>query len=82
MSGAIRLGSITTAFGAALTYGPLLLPRQWFGEFGHGDGMGLIGLSTFGFLILGLGFIVLIFVAVAKLIPSKNSPHNQRKADL
>ena len=82
MSGAIRLGLIATLLGAALAYGPVLLPREWFGELGHGDGMGLIGISMFGFLIFGLGLIVLVFTAAAKLIPSKNSQHNQRKADL
>jgi hypothetical protein len=50
---------------------PLVLPRSTFGELGHGDGMGLIGLIMFGAVLLGVGTIMMIIAAVV---------HNRRVA--
>ena len=50
--------------GVATISAPLVLPRSVFGELGHGDGMGLIGLIMIGAVLLGIGLIATIIAAV------------------
>lgn len=65
MSAARRLGLVVLAIGVLTTVAPFVLPRRVFGELGHGDGMGLIGLVLIGLLVAGLGLIVTLTGAVA-----------------
>ncbi len=60
------------AFGIFTIVAPFVLPRSAFGELGHGDGMGLIGLVMLGAILFGVGVIATIFGAVI---------HNRRVAD-
>lgn len=65
MSAARRLGLAVLAIGALTTVAPFVLPRSVFGELGHGDGMGLIGLVLIGLLVASLGLIVTLTSAIA-----------------
>jgi hypothetical protein len=71
MSFGIRLSLIICAIGIVTIAAPLVLPRSAFGELGHGDGMGLIGLIMFGAVLLGVGTVMTIIAAVV---------HNRRVA--
>ena len=53
----LAFGGIMILIGAALIFAPILLPRSWFGEVGHGDGMGLIIIMLLGALAGGLGLL-------------------------
>jgi hypothetical protein len=50
---------------------PFVLPRSFFGELGHGDGMGLIGLSMWGLILLLAGFVL---AGIAAWLSSRNPP--------
>ena len=71
MSFGIRLGLIICAIGLVVIVAPLTLPRSTFGELGHGDGMGLIGLIMIGAVLFGIGAVATIIAGVI---------HNQRVA--
>jgi uncharacterized membrane protein len=51
-------GFSVSAVGAVMIIAPLILPRAAFGELGHGDGMGLIGMIMMGFAVFVTGLIV------------------------
>jgi hypothetical protein len=70
----VRFGLGIVCIGIALIFGPLVLPRPAFGELGHGDGMGLIGLIMFGTAALGFGIIVAIASAVLHAWSQKKQP--------
>jgi hypothetical protein len=67
----LRLGLIICVIGVLTITAPLILPRSIFGELGHGDGMGLIGLIMIGAVLLGVGVVTTIVAAVI---------HNRRVA--
>jgi hypothetical protein len=67
----LRLSLIICVIGLVTIAAPLVLPRSAFGELGHGDGMGLIGLIMVGTVVLGVGVLATIIAAVI---------HNRRVA--
>ena len=64
MSIGVRLCLIVFCIGIAMIVGPITLPRSAFGELGHGDGMGLIGMIMVGAIVAAVGAIGTIIAAV------------------
>lgn len=68
MTGRKRLllwvGASTVAIGAVTILAVVFLPRTTFGELGHGDGMGLIGLMLFGAIGMAAGLLLLLILTV------------------
>ena len=77
MSFGTGLGFAISAIGGAMTVAPFVLPRSAFGELGHGDGMGLIGLSMMGVMLVFGG---LVFAGIAAWLSSRNPPAEQNEA--
>ena len=64
-------GGLAVVLGVATVLAVMLLPRNAFGELGHGDGMGLIGLMVFGVIgaltgVAALAITVTVFLAGRK----------------
>ncbi len=57
-------GVAAAAIGALTILAVVILPRSTFGELGHGDGMGLIGLMLFGSIGMAAGLFLLLTAAV------------------
>jgi len=49
-----------------------VLPREAFGELGHGDGMGLIGLYLFGAVGVGTGLIASLVTGIIYAVGHKS----------
>lgn len=58
-----------------MTVAPFVLPRSAFGELGHGDGMGLIGLSMMGMILVVGGLVV---AGIAAWLSSRNPPTERK----
>jgi len=63
---AYLFGSALMLLGLVVFAGPMILPRSFFGELGHGDGFGLVGLVMQGGMMVGAGVIVLTIAAVVE----------------
>jgi hypothetical protein len=57
-------GIATAAVGAVMILAVVFLPRAAFGELGHGDGAGLMGLMLLGAVGMAVGLFLLLIVAV------------------
>ena len=62
---ALAPGLILLLIGGCMVLGPMMLPRSFFGELGHGDGFGLVGMILWGAPIAIAG-IVALFVGAAR----------------
>ncbi len=65
------LGWTLIMIGGSLILAPVILPRPWFGELGHGDGAGIMGLMLMGSLIGVIGIFVIVGALLAGLIKHK-----------
>jgi hypothetical protein len=61
-------GTSTFAIGAVTILAVVFLPRTTFGELGHGDGMGLIGLMLFGAIGMAAGLLLLLILTVIFIV--------------
>lgn len=79
MSFGTGLGFAISAIGGVLTVAPLVLPRAAFGELGHGDGFGLIGLMMMGLMLVVGGLVV---AGIAAWLGSRNALLDQNETSL
>ena len=74
----VALGLIIIAIGLFLAIGPMFLPRSMFGEAGHGDGMGLIGMMMLGGLLTVGGMILAV---IGSILAGRKTENPDTKAD-
>ena len=81
MSLATGIGGVIAAIGGAMTVAPFVFPRSFFGELGHGDGMGLIGMSMFGLVLIGVGGAIALIAVLVSARQSVRKPDDFSKGE-